>query len=65
MSVFGKKPFEVSDTVTVTVDGRAIIDVRKLFAKKHVKDKLRRLQDKVVIVKPSTHPKERTAAGGD
>ncbi len=40
----------VSDTVTVTSDGRTIVDVRKLLGKRHIQDAIRKMRAKTVIV---------------
>jgi hypothetical protein len=40
----------VSDTVHVTTDGRTIVDVRKLFGKKHMQDAIRAMRAKTRIV---------------
>ncbi len=40
----------VSDTVQVTADGRTVVDVRKLFAKKHMRDAIREMRAKTRTV---------------
>jgi hypothetical protein len=36
-----------SDTVIVTTDGRARLNVQKLFDKQHVKDSLKEMREKI------------------
>jgi two-component sensor histidine kinase len=43
-----------SDTVIVTTDGRARLDVQKLFEKSHVKQALKEMQDKIQKVSHAT-----------
>lgn len=40
----------VSDTVHVTADGRTVVDVRKLLAKKHMQNAIREMRAKTRIV---------------
>ncbi len=40
----------VSDTINVTADGRTVVDVRKLFAKKHMQEAIRAMRAKTRIV---------------
>jgi hypothetical protein len=56
----------VSDTVTVTSDGRTIVDITKLLAKKHMQDMIREMRAKTTNVPPrrqsKENPKHHTAA---
>ncbi len=36
----------VSDTVTVTHDGRTVVDAKKLFAKPHVREMINKMRSK-------------------
>jgi hypothetical protein len=40
----------VSDTVTVTADGRTIVDIKKLIAKKHIQEMIGQMRAKTKIV---------------
>ncbi len=40
----------ISDTVHVTADGRTVVDVRKLFGKKHMQEAIRAMRAKTRIV---------------
>lgn len=40
----------LSDTVTVTADGRTIVDIPRLLRKKHIQDLMRRMEAKTVRV---------------
>jgi hypothetical protein len=42
----------VSDTVTVTSDGRTIVDIAKLLAKKHMREMIHEMRAKTRIVPP-------------
>ena len=48
---FKKAPRTTSDTVTVTRDGQAVVDVKKLFNKPEFKARLKAMRNKVVYVK--------------
>ncbi len=52
----------VSDTVTVTHDGRTIVDMKKLFAKQHIREMMQRMSEKTVIV-PRRASKDRPRQG--
>jgi hypothetical protein len=56
----------VSDTVTVTADGRTVVDITKLFAKKHIQDMIREMRAKTIVVPPRRQfqesPKHHSAA---
>ena len=41
----------MSDTVTVTADGRLIVDAKKLFAKKHMRETLISIRQKTIVGK--------------
>jgi hypothetical protein len=43
---------KVSDTITVTPDGRTIVDITKLFAKEHIRAMIREMGAKTIIVPP-------------
>ncbi len=40
----------VSDTVTVTADGRTIVDIKRLIAKKHIQEMIGQMRSKTKIV---------------
>lgn len=42
----------VSDTVTVTPDGRTVVDITRLFAKEHIRAMIREMRAKTMIVPP-------------
>ncbi len=48
----------VSDTVTVTADGRTIVDITKLLAKKHIQEMIREMRGKTKRVSPRRQSKE-------
>ena len=48
----------VSDTVTVTADGRTIVDITKLLAKKHMRDMIHEMRAKTTTVSPRRRSKE-------
>jgi hypothetical protein len=48
----------VSDTVTVTADGRTVVNVSKLLAKEHVQEMIRQMRAKTTIVRPRSQPNE-------
>lgn len=56
-------PEKMSDTVSITSDGRAVVDVRKLLAKKHMQETIEAMRNKTTFVirrresteLPSTH----------
>lgn len=39
----------VSDTISVTTDGRSIVDPKKLLAKDHIRTAIREMQQKIAI----------------
>ena len=41
----------VSDTVTVTPDGKTVVDIHKLFAKKHIRDAMKQMRAKTKIIR--------------
>ena len=41
-----------SDTITVTSEGRTVVDVRRLFAKKHMREMIHAMRSKTRIVTP-------------
>ena len=41
----------ISDTVSVTPDGRTVVDVRRLFSKKHIQDMMREMRSKTRVVR--------------
>lgn len=43
-------PQKMSDTVSITPDGRAVVDVRKLLAKKHMQETMQAMRNKTTIV---------------
>lgn len=43
---------KISDTVTVTPDGSTVVDMGKLFAKKHIQDMIREMRAKTRVVPP-------------
>lgn len=52
-----------SDTVTVTPDGRTIVDMAKLLAKKHIRDMIREMRAKTTPRRqPSERPRHHSAA---
>ena len=55
--------FPISDTISVTPDGRTDVDMRKLLAKKHIQDMMREMRSKIRVVTrdsrgadPKLHP---------
>ena len=40
----------ISDTVTVTADGRTVVDAEKLFAKPHIQKMIREIKAKTRII---------------
>jgi hypothetical protein len=55
------KNMTVSDTVTVTSDGRTVVDVRKLFAKPNMQDTFRAIRAKTVRLRRKRRAKVLTA----
>jgi hypothetical protein len=53
----------VSDTVTVTADGRTIVDMEKLMAKEHIRKMIREIRSKTRVVHrtPGRHEEARLA----
>ena len=43
-------PQKISDTVSITSDGRAVVDVRKLLAKKHMQETIQAMRSKTTFV---------------
>ena len=43
-------PQKISDTVSITSDGRAVVDVRKLLGKKHMQETIQSLRNKTTFV---------------
>jgi ABC-type sugar transport system ATPase subunit len=44
----------ISDTVTVTADGRTVVDITKLIAKEHIQKMIREMRSKTrVVPKPA------------
>ncbi len=39
-----------SDTVTVTADGRTVVDIGKLFSKPHIQEMIQKMRSKTKVV---------------
>ena len=44
----------ISDTVSVTADGRTVVNVRKLMEKKHIRDMMRQIRAKTITMRRAT-----------
>lgn len=51
---------EISDTVTVLSNGRAVVDVKRFHEKKHIREMMRRMAAKVHFVPRSARPQPLT-----
>jgi hypothetical protein len=51
-------PERTSDTITITPDGRAVVDVRKLLAKPRMQEMIRAMRDKTRFVPSRREPNE-------
>jgi hypothetical protein len=56
MSADAKTNERHSDTISTTPDGRTVVDAKRLFQKEHVKEVLRRVEQKIEIIRKNERP---------
>jgi hypothetical protein len=44
------KGTSVSDTVTITADGRTVVDIARLLAKEHIRQMITQMRSKTTVV---------------
>ena len=49
-----------SDTVSVTPDGRIVVDTARLFKKEHVQEMIQKMRSKTTAVQKRPQPKKAT-----